>query len=617
MLCFENLPEELTAGTKIICSRLHMKTIQTTIYVKKCDRLSVGFKAQKGYINYCEKHHFFRLLGLFIQHFKGKDFHIEEKACFDTLSCMLDVSRGSALTVQSICEYFEYMALMGYNQFLLYAEDMYEIKERPYFGYLRGRYSYEELKAIDDYAYNLGIEVVPCIQTLGHLEAYLRWDEAADLRENGAVILPEYEKTYEFIEQMIKNACATFRTRKIHVGMDETHGLGLGRYLTIHGYTEPKEIFVKHVNRVAEIADKLGLEPMMWSDMLFCLSSPNYAKYERETQLSRSIIECLPKNMKLVYWQYGDKLDADEYMIDKHLETGLATMYTGAVWIWGGPLPDNTFSSIANEIALETCKRKGLKEVMISVWVYGTGCYHTSLLEMQRYAELTYNDDSSHLSERFEFCTGASYEAFVRMSDFHALYMEGKDYDVLPYGERFWGNKIMWQDLMLGIVDAKLWEEPRSGHYRNAAKVYQALVARHDKWEGLYQYCRAVFEYMSVKCEVAETLIPAYKAHDVKTLSYIADVLLPKLLEKSEDVHYYHRLHKEKYLRPFGLENMDQIWGGMKERCRMSRRRIKAYLNSEVDVLEELEQERLPIQAAAWGWSYKNLAFINSSSAMV
>lgn len=67
-------------------------------------------------------------------------------------------------------------------------EDMYEIKERPHFGYLRGRYSFDELEAIDDYAYSLGIEAVPCIQTFGHLKNYLCWPEAASLKDGPAIM---------------------------------------------------------------------------------------------------------------------------------------------------------------------------------------------------------------------------------------------------------------------------------------------------------------------------------------------------------------------------------------------------------------------------------------------
>ena len=62
---------------------------------------------------------------------------------------------------------------MGLNAVCLYTEDTYEVPNEPFFGYLRGRYETSELKELDDYAADFGIEMFPCIQTLGHMEQVL------------------------------------------------------------------------------------------------------------------------------------------------------------------------------------------------------------------------------------------------------------------------------------------------------------------------------------------------------------------------------------------------------------------------------------------------------------
>lgn len=608
---FLSLPAELTEGTDIILKRIKAENIDVTLNVTQSDILSVGFKDGTGFITYRKKHHFFRLLSIFVQKYTGSDFIVEEKENFETLSCMLDVSYGSAPTLRSLFEFLERMALMGFNQLQIYMEDMYEIKERPHFGYLRGRYSFDELKRLDDYAYMFGIEIVPCIETLGHMQNYLRWPEAASVSENSAVLLPECEETYEFIEQMMKTASAPFRSKRIHVGLDETYGLGLGNYLNEHGHVEPIEIFTKHVKRVTGIAIKLGLKPMMWNDMIFCYSSKTNRKYDKDVVIPPKIANEIPKEMQFVYWNYED-LDAESFMIDKHYAIGKKdTMFAGGVWIWAGVLPDNVYSSMHTERALRTCKEKGVREIMLTVWSFGNTIYQTALLEMHRYAELTYNDDSSQLKERFEFCTGASYDAFIRMSDFHALYSSGKDYDSLPYDERFAGNKIMWQDIMLGLFDGILINEPRSGHYEKGAQYFDELTEKGGEWENLYKFCRSVFEYMSIKCEIAEKLIPAYKKGDRETLKYISNSALPLLYEKADTMHFYHSLHKETYLKPFGGEKMDIQYGALKERCKHAQRRLNRYLDGEIDMLDELEQERLPIKIEAWGLEFDNIAKIS------
>lgn len=49
------------------------------------------------------------------------------------------------------------------------------------------------------------------------------------------------EKTYAFIEQLLRAVSGTFRTRRVHIGMDEAWSLGLGNYRFKNG-------FVRHTN---------------------------------------------------------------------------------------------------------------------------------------------------------------------------------------------------------------------------------------------------------------------------------------------------------------------------------------------------------------------------------
>lgn len=77
---------------------------------------------------------------------------------------------GGIKTVDEIKRFTKYLKAMGYTYIMLYTEDTYEIEGEPFFGYLRGRYSQKELKEIVSYCNSIGIEVIPCIQTLAHAE---------------------------------------------------------------------------------------------------------------------------------------------------------------------------------------------------------------------------------------------------------------------------------------------------------------------------------------------------------------------------------------------------------------------------------------------------------------
>jgi len=177
----------------------------------------------------------------------------------------------------------------------------------------------------------------------------------------------------------------------------------------------------------------------------------------------------------------------------------------------------------------------------------------------------------------------------------------------MPYDERFYGNKLMWQDIMMGLYDEKLFREPRSEHYNMMAKEYAELIERQDEWCWLYEYCYAIFKVLSIKCFVAERLVPAYKAGDKDTLRLILEEKLPALENAWLDLVDAHNYYKDVYMRPFGGEVTDQMYGTMIMRTKYAIRRLGYYLSGQVDSLPELEEERFDEGAAAWGMGFANL----------
>ena len=94
---------------------------------------------------------------------------------FDNLGIMLDCSRNAVMKPAAVKEMIDTISAMGYNFLMLYTEDTYEVNNEPYFGHMRGRYSKEELKDLDSYAASRGMTLMPCIQTLAHLNGLMQW----------------------------------------------------------------------------------------------------------------------------------------------------------------------------------------------------------------------------------------------------------------------------------------------------------------------------------------------------------------------------------------------------------------------------------------------------------
>ena len=66
---------------------------------------------------------------------------------FQRLGYMIDCSRGAVPKIQTIQKFVDYLSAFGYTFLELYTEDTYEIEGEPYFGYMRGRYTKEEISS--------------------------------------------------------------------------------------------------------------------------------------------------------------------------------------------------------------------------------------------------------------------------------------------------------------------------------------------------------------------------------------------------------------------------------------------------------------------------------------
>src|SRR5690554_4580463 len=124
--------------------------INLDIYTdKKQLQLKMENNNLKIYIS--KKVELFLGISIFLQKYKGNDFVYTNKPRFNDLCYMVDCSRNAVPKVDTIKKLIRMLAVMGYDSLQLYTEDTFEVINEPYFGYLRGKYTKEELKDIDNY----------------------------------------------------------------------------------------------------------------------------------------------------------------------------------------------------------------------------------------------------------------------------------------------------------------------------------------------------------------------------------------------------------------------------------------------------------------------------------
>jgi hypothetical protein len=347
-----------------------------------------------------------------------------EETPFATLGVMLDCSRNAVMAVDHIVGvWLPRLALLGYNQVMLYTEDTYELLGEPYFGHQRGAYTADELRQVVAAADRLGIEVVPCIQTLGHLEQILRHGVYRPVRDTASVLMVGEPKTYELIDKMVAHWASVIRTRRIHIGMDETHDLGRGRYLDTNGYRNGFELFNEHLAKVADICRKHGLKPMIWSDMYFRLGSKTNEYYDRKSVIPSRVARGIPKDVDLVYWDYYHG-DADFYLdwIARHRKLGKEPLMGSGIWTWNMPWYSRRLTEANAGACVRACYEAKLKEVLFTMWGdNGAFCDHDSAFAGMVYcADLAYGakePSAARLEKRFAGVCGGSYAAHRLASD--------------------------------------------------------------------------------------------------------------------------------------------------------------------------------------------------------
>ena len=576
--------------------------------------LSVSKHGSACRIAFGKRVHFFRALGLLAEHINEEDFDITEPVHFDMNGVMADVTQSNTMpTVAHAKMLLRRCAVMGLSAFMFYCEDGYEVPEWPYFSHMRARFTQAEMRELDDYAFSLGIELIPCIQTLAHLTEPLKWPCFHGMRESGACLLPGEDRVYRFIEDMIVAASSCVRTNRIHIGMDEAMGLGMGKYFIKHGLTDAGEIMLSHLDRVMEILRRHGLKPMMWCDMFYKRAFAGDTSFNQdygamkselekvtlcdgsETLADMKFIKAFPSDAQIIPYAY-DGLD-DAYF-DKLLSQSRlfcdSPVFAGGIWGWTSFCPNwrLTFANAIN--GLSACKRNGVREVFATMWGdEQTECpLDALLLGMQLWAELGYGDgfDEQKLKARYEFITGADYEATVAMQELDAIPGCGEGNP-----NNFNGAKcLMWQDPLCGMLDKDLegLEDSIEAHYSRLAALFSENEKKPSDISRVFGLYARLASVLADKATVGCRLKAAYDAGDRETLSRYVKTVLPRVIDNEKRLMEYHRDMFFEQNKAFGWETFELRYSVAVQRAETALWRLNGYLSGEFSELDELKEPR-------------------------
>ena len=589
-LNLNKLDAVLRSAAEVVLPELGIEVSENgaVITAKECDRLTVK-KTSDGYEIGCSKlAEFCRGLTRLASADKSD---VDEKSWMTSLCYMADASRNAVPSVDGAKKLMRLLALMGYDSMMLYTEDTYEIPEYPHFGYMRGRYTTEELRELVAYGEVIGIELIPCVQALAHFTAFMKNPEFKPMLDCDDILLIGDEKTYDFIEAIFRQCAACFKSRKINIGMDEAHMVARGKYLDRNGYRKPSDVMLEHLQRVVEIAHKYGFEPMMWSDMFFRMQFDGLY-YKSEGSISEEVRAKVPAGLTLIYWDY---YNANEKLLNNmfecHKQFNNPTAFAGGAWKWFG-LSTFCWHSLANTAAeLKVAKEKGVTDIISTGWGDdGSEASQFSNMAVNLYyAEHAYGNTSDEdMDARAREVFGESFETLMLFD----LPNAAATPDNRKQNASCPAKYLFFNDPLMGLLDRHMDAENVGEYYREAAKKLHA--AKDTKFGYAIETLATLCDVLELKATLGIELRAAYRAGNKDELKRLADEVIPEIIVRTKE--HLKAFRKQWYAenKTFGFSTQDARIGGLCERMSACAELVNMYLSGEVSKIEELECEALP-----------------------
>ena len=521
---------------------------------------------------------------------------------------MLDCSRNAVMKVSTVKHMIDCLVKMGYNTLELYTEDTYEIESEPYFGYMRGGYTAEEIKEIDSYAIEKGVELIPCVQTLAHFTNLTKLPHYQEIVDVNDILLIDEERTYQLIEKIFQTLSENFTSRLVNIGMDEAHMVGLGKYLDRHGYKNRFEILLRHLNRVVNIANKYGFKPHMWSDMFFRFVN-NGAYYGSNLHIPQEVISAMPENIELTFWDYyhQEKVNYDE-MLNSHIETNKSVWFAGGAWSWAGFAPLNGYTLKTMKPAMESVREHNIENVLITMWGdNGKECSFYALLP-SLYAIRCYADgieDEDIIKNGFFDLFAIRYDSFMlleipnvtpKSSEWKHIHIPSKN---LLYSDCFMNSNDAYEE---GIFIAD---------YADYAKRLKEESASVGQYAYIFETLSSLCSVLEIKATLSRRTRKAYNDNNNDELKAI----LWDYTDLTARLTLFHERFNvlwEKENKPFGWEIHDARIGGLIQRTKTCKARLEKYIEGKIEKIEELEKQALPLTEAPFPvTAYKNLISVS------
>lgn len=565
-------------------------------YPIRCSRGGSGIRVQIrsgcAQVSYERDQDFFRAFSLAAQYVDGQDRDIAVKCDFDRFGTMQECSKN-VMSVEGLKEFIRQSALMGYTYLEVYTEVSYEVPGEPYFGYMKGRFTQAELKELVAYGEKLFVELVPSVQTLGHMGQLFKFGYW-DVKDTQNILRVDSEPTYRLIENMLKSLSECYRTPRINLGMDEAYYLGSGFYhwFVDDSRPDPVVLYVRHLKRVLEIAKKYGFtQPAIWFDNLFGMLNKGYITPPDEIwqDFPQWLREEFPQ-VQMIYWNYVGR-DPDRFQVNVERIRQLTPDVSFASMAHGYTsfAPENYISRQLVETARSGCRRTGIRDMMVTWWGYTQSpcallpCYFD-------FIENCGSREGYDPEERSRFLFGYTYTEFCQLDLPNRIDASGAtglaEGNNPPY-------YILADDPLLGMMSMHVPEGAKE-RYAEYAAIMEEMAQKDSRYAYIFAFGAVLCRTLHQCCDLSGVIRDAYDARDLQAIREIVSRRIPAACKALEEFHsaYYDYWHT--FNKSMGWERFDRDLGGKLLRLKTVARVLTEFADGKRAFIEELEQEKLP-----------------------
>jgi hexosaminidase len=290
---------------------------------------------------------------------------IEDEPAFPVRGVMLDVSRDRVPRTEALRALIDRLADLKVNQLQLYTEHTFAYAGHEPVWRRASPFTPSEVRELDDFCHERGVELVPNQQSFGHWHRWLTHPDYANLAEHPPGIEhafsvapqpyglnPTDPRTIALLEDLYDQLLPCFRSRTFNVGLDEPLDLGLGASRSACAGAGKGAVYLEFLRQVHARVEARDHRMQFWGDAI--LEYPD-------------LVDQLPQDAVALEWGYeaGHPFDAHA---GRFAASGLEFYVCPGTSSWQGPLgrTGNVERNLAE--AAQAGARHGATGYLVTDW---------------------------------------------------------------------------------------------------------------------------------------------------------------------------------------------------------------------------------------------------------